>query len=143
MSRRTAADHGGLRSGDWVTIESPRGAITTRVLLSEQVRDGELYVPLSSNGARINDLTSNVVDPDSQTPSYKELAVRIRRADHEVAQPLAGRRGADRDRHGGPPPDPDGSPLPRHHHRYGNPTPQQGVEVERKWARDDYRLPGT
>ncbi len=25
----------------------------------------------------------------------------------------------------------------------GKPTPQKGVEVERKWKRADYRLPGT
>ena len=25
----------------------------------------------------------------------------------------------------------------------GKPTPQNGVEVERKWKRSDYRMPGT
>ena len=25
----------------------------------------------------------------------------------------------------------------------GNPTPQMGVEVERKWKRKDYHMPGT
>jgi formate dehydrogenase major subunit len=25
----------------------------------------------------------------------------------------------------------------------GNPTPQTGVEVERKWKRKDYHMPGT
>jgi formate dehydrogenase major subunit len=34
------------------------------------------------------------------------------------------------------------SPLPRINHRFGHPTPQQGVEVERKWKRPDYRTPG-
>ena len=143
MSRRTAEDHGGLRSGDWVTLSNDRGELTTRVLLSDQVRDGELWVPITSNEARVNDLTSSVVDPDSRTPAYKELAVAIRRADHEVAHPAPGRRGADRARRGGPPADPQGTPLPRSHHRYGNPTPQDGVEVERKWARPDYHVPGT
>ncbi|WP_238443124.1 formate dehydrogenase subunit alpha [Salsipaludibacter albus] len=142
MSRRTAEDHGGLRSGDWVTLSNERGEITTRVLLSEQVADGQLYVPVTSNDARVNDMTSNVVDPDSQTPAYKELAVAIRRADHEVSHPAPGRHGADRERRGGPPEDPTGSPLPRGHHRYGSPTPQDGVEVRRKWARDDYTFPG-
>jgi formate dehydrogenase major subunit len=143
MSRRTAEDHGGLRTGDWVTLSNERGEITTRVLLSDEVRDGELYVPISSNAAPVNDLTSDVVDPDSHTPAYKELAVAMRRADHQVSHPGPGRRGADRARRGGPPSDPSGSPLPRSHHRYGNPTPQDGVEVERKWARPDYRMPGT
>ena len=35
------------------------------------------------------------------------------------------------------------SPLPRSNHRYGHPTPQRGVEVERKWKRADYRMPGS
>jgi formate dehydrogenase major subunit len=34
------------------------------------------------------------------------------------------------------------SPLPRTNSRWGHPTPQQGVEVQRKWQRADYRIPG-
>jgi formate dehydrogenase major subunit len=34
------------------------------------------------------------------------------------------------------------SPLPRGNHRFGHPTPRRGVEVERKWKREDYRIPG-
>ncbi|WP_202630499.1 hypothetical protein [Deinococcus alpinitundrae] len=34
------------------------------------------------------------------------------------------------------------TPLPRTNHRYGHPTPQRGVEVERKWRRADYTFPG-
>ena len=142
MSRRTAEDHGGLRTGDWVEVESRRGAITLRVLLSDEVADGQLYVPMISNAAPINDLTSSEVDPDSSTPAYKELAVRIRRTDTGVEGHAPGRRGSDRARRGGPPNDTGGSPLPRTHHRFGSPTPQRGVEVERRWARPDYRPPG-
>ena len=36
-----------------------------------------------------------------------------------------------------------GAPLPRINSRFGHPTPQNGVEVERKWSRPDYRVPGT
>jgi formate dehydrogenase major subunit len=35
------------------------------------------------------------------------------------------------------------SPLPRVNSRFGHPTPQRGVEVERKWKRSDYRIPGS
>jgi hypothetical protein len=34
------------------------------------------------------------------------------------------------------------NPLPRTNSRWGHPTPQHGVEVERKWQRADYRTPG-
>lgn len=34
------------------------------------------------------------------------------------------------------------SPLPRINHRFGNPQPQIGVQVQKKWERSDYRFPG-
>jgi len=34
------------------------------------------------------------------------------------------------------------NPLPRINSRFGHPTPQNGVEVERKWKRPDYHPPG-
>ncbi len=35
------------------------------------------------------------------------------------------------------------NPLPRNNFRNGKRTPQTGVEVERKWKRADYHVPGT
>ncbi len=107
-----------LETGDWVRLVSRRGAVRVRVLVSEQVRDGELYMPMASSTSPINLLTSNVTDPDSNTPAYKEIAVKLEKL---------GERGK--------------RPLPKTNHRYGNPTPQTGVEVERKWARADYVFP--
>lgn len=143
MTRQTAADHGGLATGDWVRLTSRRGAITVRVLLSDQVRDGELYVPMQA--AEINLLTSNATDPDAHTPAYKEIAVNLQRVDGPQERRGGRRRGPDRARHGARDHDqnPSGSPLPRTNHRYGHPTPQAGVEVERKWQRGDYRPPTT
>jgi formate dehydrogenase major subunit len=37
----------------------------------------------------------------------------------------------------------DKNPIPRSNFRNGHRTPQTGLEIERKWARSDYRLPGT
>jgi formate dehydrogenase major subunit len=34
------------------------------------------------------------------------------------------------------------NPLPINNFRYGNPQPQIGVQVEKKWARNDYVFPG-
>ena len=141
MTRRTAERYGGLATGDWVKLISPHGQATVRVLLSEEVADGELWVPMQA--AEINLMTSNVVDPDSHTPAYKEIAVRIERTDGPQERRGGERKGADRARKGARDAkgDPHGDPIPRHHHRYGNPTPQLGVQVERKWARDDYQDP--
>ncbi len=143
MNRRTAEDHGGLSTGDWVTLTSRRGEITLRVLLTEDVADGQLYVPMQSNAAPVNVLTSDAVDADTDTPAYKELAVRMDRASSAAVEEGRRRRTGDPARRGGPPRDVSGRPLPGTHHRYGTPTPQAGVEVERKWARPDYTVPGS
>ncbi|WP_095514827.1 formate dehydrogenase subunit alpha [Rubrivirga sp. SAORIC476] len=113
----------GVATGDWVRLASRRGKVEVQVLVSDQVRDGELYMPLSSAAHAVNYLTSNHVDPDSHTPAYKELAVQMEVLDGPP-------RGERRKR-----------PIAATHHRYGSPTPQNGVEVERKWARPDYDLP--
>ena len=117
------AEARGVATGDWVRLASRRGKVEVQVLVSDQVRDGELYMPLSSAAHAVNYLTSNHVDPDSHTPAYKELAVQMERLDGPP-------RGERRRR-----------PISATHHRYGSPTPQKGVEVERKWARPDYDLP--
>lgn len=117
VSLALAAERG-LHSGDWVRLVSRRGAVKARVLVSDQVQDGELYMPMNSSAHPVNLLTSNEVDPDSHTPAYKEVAVRM-----EVLGTNGGR------------------PLPKTNHRYGNPTPQAGVLVEKKWARPDYVFP--
>ncbi len=122
VSHELAAERG-VATGDWVRLVSRRGATKVQVLVSDQVRDGELYMPLSSARHAVNYLTSNVVDPDSHTPAYKELAVRMEVLD---GPPRGERRR---------------SPVKAGFHRYGAPTPQRGVEVERKWARPDYELP--
>ncbi len=68
----------------------------------------------------MNRLTSSHTDKATHTPAYKETAVNMR-----VLPEANG-----------------GSPLPRINPRFGHPTPQNGVEVERKWKRPDYHMPG-
>ncbi len=90
-----------------------------RALVTERVRGRELYMPMNSVESPVNRLTGSHTDPVTHTPAYKETPVALR-----VLEPA------------GP------SPLPRINHRFGRPTPQHGVEVERKWQRADYRPPG-
>ena len=120
VSAELAAERG-VETGDWVRLASRRGKVEVQVLVSDQVRGHEMFMPLSSAEHAVNYLTSNVVDPDSSTPAYKELAVQL--------EPLDG------------PPRRRRRPISATHHRYGSPTPQNGAEVERKWARPDYELP--
>jgi formate dehydrogenase major subunit len=114
------AEERGLQSGTWVRLVSRYGEVRVRALVTDRVSGHELYMPMNSTEIIVNALTSSHTDLATDTPAYKETSV------HMDVLPEAGE-----------------SPLPRINSRFGHPTPQQGVEVERKWTRSDYRVPGT
>src|SRR5207245_669341 len=71
------ADTYGLRDEAAVRVTSRRGSITCRARVSEEVAQGELFMPfVSLQGAAANFLTNNVYDPNGM-PEYKVCAVRI------------------------------------------------------------------
>jgi formate dehydrogenase major subunit len=109
----------GIQSGTWVQLTSRYGQVRVRALVTDRVHDKQLYMPMNSVESPVNRLTSNHTDAVTHTPAYKEASVHLRVL-REVGE----------------------SPLPRINHRFGHPTPQHGVEVERKWKRPDYRVPG-
>ena len=113
------AEERGIRSGTWVQLTSRYGQVRVRALVTDRVQGKELYMPMNSTESPVNRLTSSYTDAVTHTPAYKEASVHLR------VLPEVGE-----------------SPLPRTNHRFGHPTPQNGVEVERKWKRPDYRVPG-
>jgi formate dehydrogenase major subunit len=110
----------GIQSGTWVQLTSRYGQVRVRALVTDRVHGKQLYMPMNSVESPVNRLTSSHTDAVTHTPAYKETAVHLR------VLPEVGE-----------------SPLPRINHRFGHPTPQHGVEVERKWKRQDYHVPGT
>ncbi|MFC4456178.1 formate dehydrogenase subunit alpha [Deinococcus sonorensis] len=112
----------GLEDGRYVRLVSRHGAVKLKVLVTSRVQGKQLYMPMNTQDAQqaVNRLTGSHTDHSTHTPAYKDTAVRM-----EVLPELGEH------------------PLPRTNHRYGHPTPQPGVEVERKWKRADYRFPGT
>jgi formate dehydrogenase major subunit len=114
-----AAERCNVKTGQWVDLISRRGQIRTQVLVTDRVKGNQMFVPLNSPQDPVNVLTSDQVDPDTHTPAYKELAVKMK------VLPWRGE-----------------NPLRTLNFRNGHPTPQNGVEVERKWKRSDYRMPG-
>ena len=74
-------------------------------------------MPMNSLEEPVNRLTSSNTDKVTSTPAYKEASVRMELIDAHGA-----------------------SPLPPGNSRFGHPTPQRGVEVERKWKRSDYSM---
>jgi len=109
----------GIESGSLVQLTSRHGRVRVRALVSDRVQGGELYMPMNSTTRPVNLLTGSHTDTATHTPAYKETAVRME---------VLARSGE--------------SPLPRINHRFGHPTPQNGVEVERKWRQPGYRFPG-
>ncbi|MEW9502475.1 formate dehydrogenase subunit alpha [Jeotgalibacillus marinus] len=110
----------GLQDGTLVRLTSPYGSVKVECLITDRVRFKEVYLPMNARGeSAINYLTSSYADNITDTPAYKEINVKL-----EVLR----KKGE--------------SPLPRINHRFGNPQPQMGVQVEKKWARADYIFPG-
>ncbi len=92
-----------------------------KALVTDRVFGKQVYLPLSSQEGPINVLTGSQTDAATNTPAYKETAIKLEVL-HEQGS----------------------NPLKILSFRFnGHPTPQPGVEVERKWKRSDYRMPGT
>jgi formate dehydrogenase major subunit len=114
------AEERGIQSGTWVQLTSRYGQVRVRAVVTDRVHDKELYMPMNSVESPVNRLTSSHTDVATHTPAYKEASVRMRVLPEATGE----------------------NPLPRTNSRFGHPTPQRGVEVERKWKRPDYSLPG-
>ena len=109
-----------IKTGAWVQLVSRYGQVRVRAFVTDRVEGKELYMPMNSSESPVNRLTSSFADKVTHTPAYKEASVRL---------VVLGENGD--------------SPLPRSNPRFGHRTPQRGVEVERKWQRPDYRVPGS
>ncbi len=110
----------GLESGSKVELQSRWGLIRARVLVTDRVEGKQMYMPMNNVVDPVNRLTGAHVDRATHTPAYKELAVKMR---------VLKERGR--------------SPLQPENFRNGNRIPQMGVDVEQKWQRADYYVPGT
>ena len=109
----------GIESGRWVELTSRYGEVKVQAVVTDRVKGEELYMPMNSTEEPVNRLTSSYTDKVTHTPAYKESSVRMKVLEEKGE-----------------------NPLPRTNSRWGHPTPQMGVEVERKWKRADYRQPG-
>ncbi len=120
VSPEFAREHD-IATGQWIDLSSRRETLRLQVLITDRVKGNQMFVPLTTSDNRpVNLLTSSDVDNVTHTPAYKELAVKMK------VLPWRGE-----------------NPLRSLNFRNGHPTPQQGVEVERKWKRADYKQPGT
>jgi formate dehydrogenase major subunit len=117
VSPELARDRG-IASGSEVELTSRHGKVRVRALVTDRVQGKQLYMPMNSVEEPVNCLTSSCTDKVTSTPAYKEASVQMKLIESSGK-----------------------SPLPPGNSRFGHPTPQRGVEVERKWKRSDYRPP--
>ena len=113
------ASRRGFETGSMVHLRSAFGEATVPVLVTDRVEGTQLYMPINSVLQPVNRLTGSQVDRATHTPAYKEISVKMTLLEKS-----------------GP------NPLPAENFRNGTRTPQTGVEVERKWKRADYKVPG-
>ncbi len=66
-----------IRPGDWTTVESQRGRMRARAVVTHAVQAGQVFVPMHYE--ETNRLTDPVFDPYSRQPSYKSCAVNVSR----------------------------------------------------------------
>jgi len=86
----TLARRLGVADGERVIVESRRGQIELRALVTARIRPDTLFAPFHWGGRRAaNLLTQAALDPRSRMPEFKICAVRARAAD-----PVATRRDA-------------------------------------------------
>ena len=133
LSSRDAQERG-IEEGDWVRVESPRGAIDVRARVGN-VMEGAVFAPFhygrwepdadlggghADAGSRLaNELTMTVWDPVSKQPSFKTAAcqvTRLRAGDGPSPAPTTAASAPDPDR---PPPPPERRPTPT---KGGGPT---------------------
>ena len=110
----------GLSDGSMVRLTSEFGHAEVPVVVTDRVFGSQLYMSLNSTTQPVNLLTGSRVDRATHTPAYKEISVEMT---------VLGETRP--------------NPLPPSNFRHGRPTPQTGVEVERKWKRPDYAAPGS
>jgi formate dehydrogenase alpha subunit len=68
----------GIADGDEVVLHSRRGELEGQALVTDAVREGEVFVPfVKLQRQNANYLTNAVYDPKSRIPEYKVCAVRI------------------------------------------------------------------
>jgi predicted molibdopterin-dependent oxidoreductase YjgC len=70
----------GLGEGDLARISSRRGSLEARVVISDRVYPGLVWMALHFEGAKVNWLTHDVGDPLIGTPEYKISAVKVEAA---------------------------------------------------------------
>ena len=70
----------GVADGHKVSVASRRGQIQTRIMVTERVEKGVVFMPFHFEEANVNKLTNPAFDPIAKIPEFKVCAVKVARA---------------------------------------------------------------
>lgn len=77
----TLASDYGITDGQWMTVESRRGAVTLKAKVVTTIRPDTIFIPYHWPGKRAaNNLTQRALDPLSKIPEFKKSVVKIKAA---------------------------------------------------------------
>jgi formate dehydrogenase major subunit len=74
------AEQRGIRSGDWLKLESRSGATSLRALITERVAPGVVYTTFHHPETQANVVTTEYSDWATNCPEYKVTAVQVSRS---------------------------------------------------------------
>jgi predicted molibdopterin-dependent oxidoreductase YjgC len=66
-----------ITDGEMVKVVSPVGEVTAKVKITDTLREGMLFMPVSFPEAPVNELFDVVLNPETKAPSLKACSVRI------------------------------------------------------------------
>ncbi len=70
----------GVKTGEWVKVETRRGAVTLKASVVETIREDTVFIPYHWAGEKsANLLTIRALDPISKIPEFKVCACRVSR----------------------------------------------------------------
>lgn len=79
----------GIKEGDYVCVESPRGKVDVKARITDEVKSGVLSTTFHFPEIMVNNLTGDVHDSEAMCPEYKVVAVRIRKSKGKFKKQLA------------------------------------------------------
>ncbi|MEM3972520.1 MAG: formate dehydrogenase subunit alpha [Saccharolobus sp.] len=111
-----------INNGDLILVKSKFGGeIRARALVTTRVQGDEIFIPLfaSDPSKGVNVITGNVIDKDTGTPGYKDTPVIIEKIGEGNRE----------------------SPLPMNNWRFHihERRRQIGIEVQKKWMREEFK----
>jgi predicted molibdopterin-dependent oxidoreductase YjgC len=66
-----------LANGELVSVQTRRGQIETKALITERVPEGVIFIPFHFAECAANVLTNPALDPKAKIPEYKVCAAKV------------------------------------------------------------------